>query len=222
MDTLSIATALIGGAVPLVRTALDILRQRKRESALAKESFEEILSSADLKTLGKYLDDQLGAVNVGRYARKPDARDRVDRALSRLEEFLGTDDVAEYTSAGAGAEVGPYATAIHGLPVDVTDRLNSGDDWGALVRLRIALEQATTAALERRGLGVQSRMPFRQRLDLLVKLQAIDEDAVGSAMTARGIANRAAHGQPVTAEELSAALRAGSYALGSLQQNVTP
>ena len=218
MEPLSLLTALLGGLLPLVRIAVDAFRQRGKERVVARDALDFVLKSADLKTLGDYLDGQLGGIDVGRYARNEDARRRVDRVLARLEEFLGPEEPEIDESVAKTSEPSLGAYSRDGLPSDILERLSAGDEWGALVRLRIHLEQATRAALEAHQVAIGPRLPLTRALDRLRELGVLSADAIGSAHAARSVANRAAHGQLISADDIQFAIGAGAYALRELRR----
>lgn len=212
--------AVVGAVAPLARLVLDWIRQRAKERTLAKSSLENVLNEADLETLGHYLDNQLGEIDVARYAQQGEARDRVDRVLARLEEFLGPEEPASAeTSEDTRRRITFQTTDLGGLPQDVDERLDLGDDWGALVRLRIALEHAARAALLDRNLEVTPRTSFARMLDMLRRQENLAPQVIDAAMVARSIANRAAHGQAVSPDEVASALRAGAFALRAFRNS---
>jgi hypothetical protein len=220
LDSLTLLTGLVGALVPLAQTAFVMLRQRGKESAVQESSLDAALRSTDLKILGAYLDDQLGEVDVARYAYKKDARERVDRVLERLEAFLGPDEPQQDASPSRRDAPPQAGFDLEGLPQDIRARLQAGDEWGALVRLRIALEQATLDLLRAHKISAGLRISPALAMDILGQQKLLSADAAGSARNARSIANRAAHGQAVSPEDVASALASGAFALRELHRSL--
>jgi len=219
MEPISLITAILGGLAPLVKAVIEFAQQKTRERALAQESFETALGSADLRTLGKYLDDHLGAIDVERYARDDAARSKVDLVLAQLEKFLGpTEESDDSEVPSPPSEAAKRVPETKGLPEDVVARLNAGDEWGALVRLRVFLELASNEVLQAHGVSVQASNSLGGLTEFLRREGLVTADVIGAMRFAGGIANRAAHGKPIAQDELAAALRAGGFALLGLKR----
>lgn len=226
MPSLEVLAAFIGVLLPLAQLAIGTWNQRKVERRVAQDLLERKLAPADLKILGDYLDQQLGAIDVRRYAQSASAKKRVDRVLERLAEFQGPEEPADSTTAEDAREVISFGETpaltktrlSNALPEDVESRLYRGDDWGALVKLRSALEAETQRVLAKHGVHETEPMAQVRMLDILARRNLVNADAIGAAHVARKAGNRAAHGQPLEPDEVTSALRAGAFALSELRK----
>jgi hypothetical protein len=227
-DLISLAAALVGFSASLANLTLDVWKQRRRQHGLHEEKLEAILASPDLAVLGKYLDDDLGAIDVGRYATDADARRRVDRVLARLSDFLGpVEDIAQLPAQAPTAQTAPPeaaaeqqrsdAKALLDLPEDVRRRLDSGDEWAALVLLRSKIEHQIRDFLRARGEQVSQQEAIGKLVSRLRDLHVLEPAQLARLSHAISNMNRAAHGQEASADDVLETLRVAASTMGLLQ-----
>lgn len=225
-----VVASLAGVSLSGLRVVIDFLRERRRQRALHEDKLDRILESPDLEVLGTYLDNDLGAIDVGGYATEADARRRVDRVLGRLRAFLGPVDLSAQPTApdaktppAADAETPSELSSGTGLwadlPQDVRKRLDGGDEWAALVLLRSRLERQLRDYLRALGEEVPEHTAPSRLVARLAERRILAPDATKGLTQAMAVMNRAAHGVEISGDDVLATLRTVADAVKVLRQS---
>ncbi len=175
-------------------------------------AFETAIGSDKLEVLGGYLRDQLGSLRLDAFADSNDVRDRAQKYLRRLREYLN-----QPIQPGVSAEEGQFAGiqtiesfATGKMPAVISEAqalLSVGKGWSAFALLRSELERT----LRNRGL-------LRDRRALP------SPSAIGpkSLQAAYGVflrtANRSIHGENIDSDEEQRAMRAAVFLFDRLDK----
>lgn len=248
-EFLTTAPAMLGALASIVRFVIDAWLQRQRQRALQADKLESILKSPELAVLGSYLDKDLGDIDVGRYATDTEARRKVDLVLGRLNEFLGPLDdstdstptptpittpipapgpvqsqaVRENESAESTTSTvtAPDTQIWQKLPQDVRQRLDAGDEWAALVRLRSALEHRVGSYLREDGVDVPEHATLGRMVASLRNLRVVEPDVIHALDLAISTMNRAAHGEDIGPDDVLRTLRAVANVMSTLDKPIS-
>jgi hypothetical protein len=183
------------------------LAYRKAKRATDQASFEAALRSDQLEILGTYLRDRLGALSLDAYTDRKEVRERTRLYLLRLKDFLNQPQPVEPAAPedeslidNEPAEVTPDARQDHVIEV-ARQMILDGQYWSAFALLRRTIEET----LEPQTSGKGRPIPLPQEIQPKY-LQGV----YGIFMR---IANRAIHGDELTASEANRGWAAAKFLL---------
>lgn len=212
LSTLSAAASLLGTAAAL---GLRRLGEGRKLRASDEVRFHRVIESNRLEEVGEYLDQVVGRFAIAEYADNPVVRHRVDTYLARIQRFVGT---TEAIDEQVQEERSPTSTPVLIANLDeefatAIQEVRGGMTWNGLARMRRHLERKLVAGAQKRGIPVDQWAPAGMLIGLLIQagvLSKIDEPELRSALL---LANRAIHGEEVTADDAIAAIQHVAHAV---------
>ena len=173
-----------------------------------KLRLQQVLESADLTEVGRYMDDVVGNFSLGEYVSNSEATQTIDACLVRLENFVGTnvEKPAEATKAP------PSSKPEKGLPSApeeiraALETLGAGEPWNALARVRRYLEiRLRDFARQNEAIGNQP-LSAGQLVSLLTRKGLLEPQTESSLRYAISICNRGIHGLDINLREAEEAI----------------
>lgn len=220
---LATVVAVLSLAMAIIDRVRAIKAAREKLHAAELSSFEAALASDDLNTLGRYLDEKIGAFDVSEYMNNREVADRVDRYVGRILVFLGTDEeVDEEERVARPGESTEAATLWLGEepfppPFDsILREVETGEVWNALAKLRRHLEVELRHIASRLGFKERHLRSAGQIVHLLADKVGVDRDSLERVRYAVSVSNRAIHGRVVSAAEAQEAVWNGAVGLRQL------
>lgn len=209
--TTALGPFVAGALLPVIATSVRaILQAREAQRLAAEAAFNDALNSDDLKKLSSYLQDEFGKVSLSMYLRDARLRNRLDRYLVRLTDFVAppaTEPAPQKTQT-----IEPAAVAITAPPtiywqneigdppqiIAALESVRNGESWNALARLRRDLEARFRAEL-------MGSDPYASRLPM--HKVPVPEDVEKVFRRFYRSASRAIHGEEVADDEVIQALQ---------------
>jgi hypothetical protein len=216
-----IIAALAGAATSLVSVAIKKITDWYRERQKLREAedirFEAALASDSLEVLGGYLDTTIGQFLVVEYAENREVRERVNKFLARLEDYVGKTSEVPTKHEYPKPDVLRTSRAIDPELHVVEIRLQEGLAWDALATLRRIIETRLVEFAKRRQIKLPDRTGAGRMLQLLHSRGDMPDETVQSLRYAIEIANRGVHGLDVSMEEALQAFQYAQRGLAMLQ-----
>jgi hypothetical protein len=201
--------------------ALAAREKRAAERATDDAKFVEAIQSDDMIKLGSYLDDVVGKLTVREYTSRADTKRRVDVYLERIVDFLNKDTAGVGLDTTKSPPRAPFSAS--GMSIaevwnssvveDIRQRIDKGEVWNALAKLRRHVEQVLNIVSMERQLDIGKRKGAGFLVQRLGRAGVLDELSAMELMQAIGMANRAIHGDEITTEDARKALDAAVSAL---------
>ncbi len=185
-------------------TIIELINRARARFNSRKGTFDDALSTDDLKTLGKYFSTKFGKVPITAYVRNGNTRESVNKILSRLSEYVtppseesvesALPPIAEKRTKPKGEQSGNLKLLLEPLPSDppalrrAIQSVASGDEWSGLARVRRDLERRIQERV-----SVPSRLPIYRLVQMLEPPPAVH----AAYRSFSKIANAAVHGTDV-------------------------
>lgn len=214
--TANALAAVISALATLISVGISLAWKRKLLQKVQEQKFQTVLSSDDILSVGKYLDDNLGAIAISAYVQDRAIASRFDHLFARLSDYVGTTEGMREEEA-----VSPPLGTTSAPPVvpeiqPVIHELETGERWNALARLRRLLELRLREYLASRGVPDDKIRSAGQMVRFALQHQLLDESLAHQLRYAIGVANRAVHGEEVSEAEAQEAVGIAQYALDSI------
>lgn len=209
-------SAVAAALVSLFQLRSQHERARASIDALDSNPEKDVLASSDLKTVGSYLFDTLGNVQLSDFVRDADLRRRTNVALERLTSFIGTEGEEHLVE-----EAQPSEEAITGQPEDselakAVHSIDQGEVWNGLAQCRrdleIRLANAVFGDQKPERLSVSGVVSAARRAGIL------SEDDEQRLRFALNVCNRGIHGEDISSNLALEAVRNVEYALREIPQ----
>lgn len=213
---LSAAISLAFAVAGFVARAQFKSQLEKLHAAEDARNLEVALQSDDLASLGKYLENTLGDVSLWSYRYSKDDAKKIDGYLERLVEFTAkepTTDAPSATLSVGETALRPNQSSNVAAPMflQAMTEVEEGKTWNALAMLRRDMERRFRRLIKTldpkiswASLGAMIRHPHIR--DLL-STRNVDDEQLRAIIS---IANRAVHGDDVTADEAQNAILAAA------------
>jgi hypothetical protein len=218
--TVELLLAVVGSVVgnlgaQLIRELRTWFDSRRKLREVREEQFVAVLNSGSLRALGDYLDGPIADFSVREYADNGQVRSRVNKFITRLEDFVGSRDEVNET---------PVAPKTLGLTAEIRDpeltrvatNIEQGHVWDALATLRRIVETRLRGIALRHEIAVGDSSSATRFLTLLRQRGLVSVEAFERLRYAISVANRGVHGLEVSTAEAVEALLAASTALMEL------
>lgn len=229
LQTISVAVgfASLAGAIGSIVSANVLSRRKLREAQIS--SFIDALQSDDLITLGRYLDENIGAFDISEYVADDVVADRINKYLSRIQVFLGTDtEVDEEEKVESPLDSGEpsetLAPVALGFPEpfpELFEELTTGVTWNALAKLRRHLEIKLREIAESRGFKEKHLRSVGQIILNLARSKSINRVALERLRYSASVCNRAIHGRDVSDSEAMEAMWNAAIGLTDLTRSLS-
>jgi hypothetical protein len=204
----------------VISLAFTVREWRAASKATNELKFAEAIQSDDISKLGNYLEHVIGGLTVGEYVKDRDVKRRVDASLDRVLDFLNRDTLGVEFLFPVQSEAAPARSSIgkknEGELLRLNDDIDRGEVWNALAKLRRYLEQCLSKFAQARGVDVGVRKGAGFLIQRLQRADMIDHRTAEELLTAVGLANRAIHGEDVTADEARTAVLTGLSAISRI------
>jgi hypothetical protein len=228
-DRFSQLTAILGAVIGIVSVAVVLAEwyvSRSRARAALESATESVFGAAirsdELKQVGSYLYDRLGAFKIADYAADVTVRRRVERLLNRARDFIGESGQKEPDSVGPTSysprdSPTTYPEPSSTLELSTAEReLRSGNIWNGLARIRRLIEMRLRKLAERSDIR-QRKGGAGALLAQLEHLQVIPTNLAQSLRDVISVANRGVHGLDVSLNDAERAIRDARNALSGLE-----
>jgi hypothetical protein len=241
----AIASGLISATVAVLTSLIHLLLARyiakKKLRAAEEKDFQEALESDELLVLGNYLSSSLGRFTIHEYSTDENVRNRVNAMLSRLVEFIGSEDVTPIKRA---TEQPGFSSVIEDMPdlfpadsespgkatpkartfsdahdsemARVAKSLEEGEIWDALARLRRVIEVRLRGVALRNGIPLKNLRSAGQVLRVLRDRGLLSNETFESLNRAIGVCNQGIHGIEVPHNEANMAFLTAEEELAKL------
>ena len=210
VEILTLLGALAAGAA----TAVEVYSRKRRVQEVtaalsdAKASpVDAVLDRGDLQSLGNYLYDTLGRVPLSAYADDEEARSFIAGAVENVGRFTEGESAAEGTDFRS---IVPLDDLLQARQL-----YQEGHTWEALARLRRGIEVALKKLADHNDIPTEGAGGGRVLMSL-TQHDLIASSTARALRQALGVANRVIHGDPVTEDEVGAALAHAERALNDL------
>ncbi|WP_019180275.1 hypothetical protein [Microbacterium yannicii] len=204
--------AVVGTVLSVVTVVLAATRSITqaaafREQARMLESLRvsDVVETTDLHALGSLVVRDLGGTSMSNYVRHEEVRTRFRTAFNAAREFIG--EVPERDSENLTE---PAQARVPNQAVWGDERLSQsgekalrdvaeGESWNALARMRRELEIVLASRLDP-SVTATRRMAAGQMLAVATKQGAISPESASPLRYALSVANRAVHGEEISAD----------------------
>lgn len=191
-------------------------RASSETKKLTDEAESEALDSFDLKKVGKYLFDTVGSVRIDDYVRDRKLRDRTEKAIKRLTEFVGTEPEEAQEPPPPSRQVLEEAPSSD--EVELARRsIENGDVWGGLARLRRFMEIRFNELFPKID---SERMSLSGFIELAHRRGMLNDEEHTALRFALNVANRAVHGEDVSVATALYALECVRSGMAGLPNSV--
>ncbi|MBW0147227.1 hypothetical protein [Marinobacter arenosus] len=225
--SLLVGTAALAAAASSISAtaiqAFDSIRDRKRKLREARaKRLETVLEANDLDALGAFLDETIGEFNVAEYTVNRDVAQTIDKYLTGLVDFLGTDEEvekAEEATSNVTSQFGELKftrKAPQGPMSKVVSELEAGEVWNALSRLRREVEIRLRKFATEHGFKDRHLKSAGQVLRILSEREYISANLAERLSYSIAICNRAVHGRDVSFDEARKAYLTAEQALDAV------
>nr|WP_298996629.1 hypothetical protein [uncultured Allomuricauda sp.] len=227
ISLLATVLGLISGVITIISWTVNSISQKILLKELKKKELEAILDSSDILALGEYLDDDIGKLTISDYVDNNKLTKKVDSLISRLTQFVGTEDEIESEKeehekfeqehpAKDLIKDFPYTDKVSEEFDKIIKELYLGEPWNALARLRRYVEILLKNIAEENGIRVKKIHSVTKLIDILNRNQLIDSDVANNLRYPIHVSNRAVHGQELKRGEAEEAIHHAAYAIQKL------
>ncbi len=233
LDIFNIVAALIASlsiATTLYSSISERINQIRKLRKLKEDVFEIVLESSNIKTLGKYLDHEIGQLTISDYVENKDINKRIDILLNRLTQFIGTDDeinkeskeqetFTEKRESKEQFKDFPYLGKLGPEFDKIISELYTGEPWNALARLRRHIEITLKEIAQKHNIPVEKMHSMTYMIDFLKHNKIIPIDVARNLKYPIHVSNRAVHGEDLKQGEAEEAIYHAAIALDRIINN---
>lgn len=199
--------------------------ERSKLDNANETTFDMVLSSDNIITLGNYLDDTLGKFNIHEYTNNVEIQKRVDQYLERIQNFIGTnEDIAKEIVIEDKELIEIDKSSI--IDEKFSDEfkkilyeVRAGEPWNALARLRRHIEIILRNMAQIAGFSQGGHTSVRRLLNFLERSELIDEYISRQLSYAISVCNKAVHGADISMGEAEEAIFHAQIALEKIESN---
>lgn len=186
-----------------VRSITQAAAFREQTRTLKSLRVSDVVETTDLHALGSLVVRDLGGTSMPNYVRHEEVRTRFRTAFNTAREFIGEMPERESESlpesASAPAEDHQVGERLSKSGERALQDVAEGESWNALARMRRELEIALASRVDR-SVTRTRRMAAGQMLAVAAKQGAIPPESASPLRYALSVANRAVHGEEISAD----------------------
>lgn len=204
----------------IAKHLFQIVEERRKLHAAREDEFLAALRSTSLADVSRYLNGRCGAFTVREYVTDTRVKKKVDSCLRRITDMVGTEEQLETAAKDSRPESVPEIALRSGSTSqfdDLREMVFAGRVWDAIARLRLSIEQSLASYATRNELRVRKTVGAGALLRDLETASSIPANVVAALRYAIHQANRAVHGENMTAEQALNIIAATEYALGQIE-----
>lgn len=199
----SASTVIVG----LVRNLFAIRALRAQRQLLRSLRVRDVIEAADLHSLGRLISVDLGSTSMPNYVRHAEVRSSFRSAFNAARGFIGeagdptvdrTPDDRDIPFPESAEGVFAAEALTNGGRRALGD-VAAGESWNALARMRRDLEMVLADRLNQVGTD-RRRMAAGQMLAVAAKEGVVPPESVAPLRYAISVANKAVHGEDVSAD----------------------
>jgi hypothetical protein len=201
------------------------IHQDKKLLNLKDQDFDLIIESSNIKTLGSYLDNEIGLLTISDFVDNSSINKKVDHFINRLIRFVGTEDQInkeQFEKDNIKVQDLDLEYQIKDFPYrgklgeefdKIIKELYFGEEWNALARLRRYIEITLKKVAELNKISTDKVISVTQLIEMLKQTGIIDIDTARSLKYPIHISNRAVHGFILNKGEAEEAISHAARAL---------
>ncbi|WP_341907917.1 hypothetical protein [Fluviicola taffensis] len=210
---------LLSTSITFFTYLFNYIKQRKTLEEIDGNLFKQALASADIKQLGKYLDNNIGNVTIKEFSTNTKIQKKVNHYIQNIISFIGTEEDIKKTDIESHETKIIYNYEVPNEFHSIIKELSFGQPWNALAQLRRHIEISLRDIVKNYDINIKEFMPITQTLSILGSMNLISPSTINDLKYAVSVCNKAVHGIDISLPEAEEAIQIVIKALDEINKS---